>query len=78
MQIRIKAKETKRKIQEAETAHNNKRFKREERIAESQLKAYWECYPLTACGKQPKDTPLEDTSEDELIEIESGHSKGKL
>ena len=51
---------------------------RDERIADIQLKAYWECYPLTTFGKQPEDTPLEDTSEDELIETESEHSRGKL
>ena len=80
MQIRIKAKEAKRKIQEAETAQlpNKKRCDREERIAEVQLKAYWKCYPLPTCGKQPEDIPLEDTSEDELIEIECDEARSKL
>ena len=73
-----KAKEAKRKIQEAETAQSKKRCDRDERIAEIQLKAYWECYPLTTYRKQPEDTPLEDTSEDELIETESEHTRGKL
>ena len=37
-------------------------------MAEVQLKAYWKCFPLPTCGKQAEDIPVDDASEDELIE----------
>ena len=45
-----------------------KRCDREERIAEVQLKAYWKCFPLPNCEKQAEDVPVEDESEEVLIE----------
>ena len=70
MQMRVRAKEAKRKNLEVETAQmpSKKRCDREERIAEVQLKVYWKCFPLPTCGKQAEDIPVEALSEDELIE----------
>ena len=44
---------------------------REERIAEVQLKAYWELYPLHLDGKQAEHIPLPESDDDELIEDRS-------
>ena len=41
---------------------------REERIAVVQLKAYWDCFPLPVEKNHNEDTPVEETSEEELIE----------
>ena len=70
MQMRVRAKEAKRKSLEVGTDKfpSKKRCDREERIAEVQLKAYWKCFLLPTCGKQAEDIPVDDASEDELIE----------
>ena len=52
MQMRVREKEAKRKNIEMESMVKKKRCDREERIAEVQLKAYWELYPLHLDGKQ--------------------------
>ena len=68
MQMRVRAKEAKRKVEEDETAQNKKRCEREERIAKVQLKAFWTWFPLLSNERQDQDVPVEDESEEELIE----------
>ena len=47
---------------------SKKRYEREERIAKVQLKAFWTCFPLPDNERQAKDVPVEDESEEELME----------
>ena len=70
MQMRVREKEAKRKSHEAETVQmpSKKRCDREERIAEVQLNTYWKWFPLPSREKQAEDVPVEDDSDDELVE----------
>jgi len=70
LQLRVRAKEAKRKTVEDESAQmpSKKRCEREERIAKVQLKAFWTCFPLPVNERQAKDVPVEDESEEELLE----------
>ena len=59
MQMRVRAKEAKRKNEEDETAQmpSKNRCEREERIAEVQLKAFWNCFPLPSSGTKLNTSP---------------------
>ena len=70
---------------DADSVSSKKRCGREERIAEVQLKAYWELYPLPTCERQAEHThtrtPAPDSDDDEVIEdrnqkIEVTHETG--
>ena len=66
---------------DVDSVSSKKRCDREERIAEVQLKAYWELYPLPTCERQAEHTPAPDSDDDELIEdrrqyIEDAHETG--
>ena len=70
LQMRVRAKEAKRKAEEGETAQRPTKVQceREERMAKVQLKAFWTCFPLPDSERQAEDVPVEDQSEEELME----------
>ena len=70
LQKRLREKEAKRKAEEDEVAQRptKAQCEREERMAKVQIKAFWACYPLPDNEKQVEDKPVEDDSEEELME----------
>ena len=66
----MREKETKKRAEEDEVAQRPTKVQceREERMAKVQIKAFWACYPLPDNVRQVEDIPVEDDSEEELME----------
>ena len=67
---RVREKDAKRKAEENENVQRPSKAQcdREERMAKVQIKAYWACFPLPEAGRQAEDIPVEEDSEEELME----------